>query len=101
MDKKMDIPLPETNDGLCIVENKTEYSSIQIQTIMRQTEYTETQAIEKLNAHNNDTIQVIKEYMGIQAKPVQGIKSVNQEIYKQIRGKLDGVMREYNQRTDK
>ena len=40
--------------------------------------------------------KVIKDFMGIDEKKAPHIKSVNQEIYKQIRGKLDDSMRVYN-----
>jgi len=64
--------------------------------IMRQTDYTEEQVIQKLIAFNDDHIKVIKNFMGITEKKAPQIKSVNQEIYKQIRGKLDDSMRVYN-----
>jgi len=67
-----------------------------IQMIMRQTDYTEEQVIQKLIAFNDDHIKVIKDFMGISEKKAPQIKSVNQEIYKQIRGKLDDSMRVYN-----
>ena len=67
-----------------------------IQMIMRQTDYTEEQVIQKLIAFNDDHIKVIKDFMGIAEKNAPQIKSVNQEIYKQIRGKLDDSMRVYN-----
>ena len=67
-----------------------------IQMIMRQTDYTEEQVIQKLIAFNDDHIKVIKDFMGIDEKKAPHIKSVNQEIYKQIRGKLDDSMRVYN-----
>jgi len=67
-----------------------------IQMIMRQTDYTEEQVIQKLIAFNDDHIKVIKNFMGITEKKAPQIKSVNQEIYKQIRGKLDDSMRVYN-----
>ena len=67
-----------------------------IQMIMRQTDYTEEQVIQKLIAFNDDHIKVIKDFMGIAEKKAPQINSVNQEIYKQIRGKLDDSMRVYN-----
>jgi hypothetical protein len=38
--------------------------------------------------------------MGITEKKIPPIKSVNQEIYKQLRYKLDSSMREYNIRKE-
>jgi len=59
-----------------------------IQMIMRQTDYTEDVAREKLIEYNYNSLLVIKKYMGLDDKPKEIIKSVNQEIYKQLRYKL-------------
>jgi ABC-type cobalt transport system substrate-binding protein len=59
-----------------------------VQMIMRQTDYTEVVAREKLIENNYNSILVIKKYMGLDDKPKETIKSVNQEIYKQLRHKL-------------
>jgi hypothetical protein len=59
-----------------------------IQMIMRQTDYTEDVAREKLIEYNYNSLLVIKKYMGLDDKPKETIKSVNQEIYKQLRYKL-------------
>jgi DNA-binding LacI/PurR family transcriptional regulator len=58
-----------------------------IQKIMRQTNYSEEIVKEKLKEYNYDEVSVIKNYLGIVEKK-QPIKSVNQEIYKQMRQKL-------------
>jgi len=70
-----------------------------IDMIMRQSDYTEEQAREKLTQFNGDHLLVIKDYLGIPEKKTDTVKSVNQEIYKQIRYNLDGAMRDYNNRT--
>ena len=67
-----------------------------IQLIMRQTDYTEDITKQKLLEFDNDHIKVIKDFMGISEKPVKPIVSVNQEIYKQLRHKLDDSIRVYN-----
>jgi hypothetical protein len=69
-----------------------------ISVIMRQTDYDEMTANAKLIDHNYDHIKVIKTYLGITEKkaPVAQ-KSVNQEIYKQLRHKLDSSMKGYLQ----
>lgn len=67
-----------------------------IQIILRQTDYTEEIAREKLIENNGDHILVIKKYMGLHDKKQEPVKSLNQEIYKQLRYKLDSSMREYN-----
>jgi hypothetical protein len=59
-----------------------------VQMIMRQTDYTEDVAREKLIENKYDTILVIKKYMGLNDTKPEVIKSVNQEIYKQLRHKL-------------
>jgi hypothetical protein len=72
-----------------------------IDIILRQTDYTEIEAREKLILYNYDHIKVIKSFFGIQEKKEKSITSVNQEIYKQIRFKLDATMREYNKFKEK
>jgi len=66
-----------------------------IQMIMRQTNYNENEAQEKLNMHNNDAIKVIEEYMGITPTKNDSIKSVNQEKYKQFRTLMDNAAENY------
>jgi|TARA_B110000093_G_C12970725_1_gene412258 hypothetical protein len=68
--------------------------------ITRQTDYTEEVAKEKLIEHSGDHMKVIKEYMGITEKKEPPVKSVNQEIYRQMRFKLDASMSEYNQKQE-
>ena len=69
-----------------------------VKKIMSLTNYTEEQAIEKLKLFNCDYMRVLKDYMGIPEKKAQPIKSINQEIYKQIRTTLDSSMREYREK---
>jgi hypothetical protein len=63
--------------------------------IMRQTDYTYEIAREKLELFQNDPIKVIQDYMGITEKKAP-IKSLNQEIYRQLRTRLDNSIRSYN-----
>jgi hypothetical protein len=78
-----------------------------IKLVMSQTTYSHNDALTKLNLYNNNPILVIKEYMGLlnenananDKKMNSKIKSVNQEIYKQIRGELDVSMRHYNNKN--
>ena len=86
-------------DQISLVE--TDQIEEKIQKVMRQTDYTEEMAREKLKLFNYDEILVIKSYLGISDKKVQPIKSVNQEIYKQLRYRLDSNMRNYQERVDK
>ena len=72
-----------------------------VEMILRQTDYTEEEAKTKLKEFNYDNIQVVKSYLGITEKKAPPIKTVNQEIYKQIRYRLDSNMREYNLRKER
>ena len=73
-----------------------------IEIIMKQTNYTYDQVFEKLSQHNFDKLKVIREYLGTIITPSvknAPIKSINQEIYKQIRSELDTVMSSYNKKN--
>ena len=50
---------------------------------------------------NCDEIKVIRAYLGIPEKKIQPVESVNQEIYKQLRKRLDENMRDYNERKNR
>lgn len=70
--------------------------------IIRQTDYNDEKAIEKLKQFDFNEISVIKDYMGITEKKEQPkISSLNQAIYKQLRNHLDGAMSNYRERVDK
>ena len=70
--------------------------------VMRQTDYNEEKALEKLKEHEYSEIAVLKEYLGVPIKKAAApIKSINQEIYKQLRNKLDSNMRDYHVRVEK
>lgn len=67
-----------------------------VKKVLAQTDYTEEKALVKLEEFNYDLMRVLKDYIGIpDKKPDTKIKSINQEIYKQIRYTLDSSMREY------
>lgn len=72
----------------------------QIEIVMRQTNYSEDVAREKLAEHNNDTMATIRSYLGVPEKKAVTAKSTNQEVYRQIRHKLDAGVREYNIRKE-
>ena len=86
-------------DSITFVETDKIAKSIEI--ILRQTDYTREVAKKKLEECNYDHMSVIRDYFGIAEKktPVV-IESLNQEIYKQMRYKLDGIMRDYNVRKE-
>jgi len=85
-----EISLVETNK----IEEK-------IEVILRQTDYTKEKALEKLKENSFDELKVIRSYFGIADKATKPIQSINQEIYKQIRYKLDSNMRDYQERVEK
>ena len=66
-----------------------------VKKVMSQTNYTKEQALEKLNLFNSDYMRVLKDFMDIPEKQEPKVKSVNQEIYRQIRTNLDSTMKEY------
>jgi hypothetical protein len=70
-----------------------------INIVMTQTTYSADEAKEKLAKHNNDYVKVIKEFMGIPEKKPTKIKSVNQEIYRQIRSTMDSQMQSYREKN--
>jgi hypothetical protein len=86
-------------DNISFVE--TEKIDENVQIILRQTDYTEEIAKEKLKEFNYDHLAVIRAYFGIAEKKAPQIKSINQEIYKQLRHRLDGNMRNYQERVEK
>ena len=86
-------------DNISFVESGQIDEKAQI--IMRQTDYTEDIAKEKLKAFNYDHLAVIKSYLGVPDKKAPPVKSVNQEIYKQLRHRLDSNMRNYQERVEK
>ena len=70
-----------------------------VKKIMAQTNYDETTSKQKLSEFNFDIMRVLKDYMGIaDVKVDRKVKSVNQEIYKQIRSTLDTSMKEYREK---
>ena len=71
-----------------------------VQKVISHTNYTEEEAKEKLRLFNCDYMKVIRDYMGIpEKKEERKIKSVNQEIFRQIRTKLDSSMKEYREKN--
>jgi len=86
-------------DNITFVE--TEKIDDNVQIILRQTDYTEEIAKEKLKEFNYDHLAVIRAYFGISEKKTTPVISVNQEIYKQLRYRLDSNMRNYQERVEK
>jgi hypothetical protein len=86
------------SDGISFFNN--DELDINVKKVMSQTNYTQEEAREKLQLFNCDYMRVLKDYMGIpEKKEKPSIKSVNQEIYRQIRTTLDNTMREYREKN--
>jgi hypothetical protein len=69
-----------------------------IDVIIRQTDYTEEKAIEKLTEHKNDVIAIVREYMGVVKPPTRNevVKSsTNQQIFSEIRNLMDDAAKNY------
>ena len=61
--------------------------------VMRQTNYSYEEATQQLSLHNNDVTKIIRLYLN-NGKPAEQMKkplSINQQIYKEIRGLLVDV----------
>ncbi len=87
-------------DTISFIE--TEQIDEKIAIVLRQTDYTNEQAREKLQKFDYDHTKVIKDFLGISTeKKALPVKSVNQEIYRQLRGKLDSNMQDYHKRVEK
>jgi hypothetical protein len=82
-------------------EKNIEEQEKQIIQIFNQTNYTREIILQKLKQHNNDTLSIIREYIGITPKVEKREvckKNINQEIYRQIRIKFDDGMRQYREK---
>lgn len=69
----------------------------QIQFIMTQTNYDESEATQKLETCNNDVMKVVGEYLGITnvKKDENAKKTKNQKVYSVIRDIMDSGSRNY------
>ena len=85
------------SDGISFFSNDD--IDTHVQKVMAHTNYTEEQSKEKLRLFNCDYMRVIRDYMGIpEKKEAPKVKSVNQEIFRQIRTKLDSSMKDYREK---
>lgn len=70
-----------------------------VELVMRQTNYTQEEAIEKLEEHKYNYLSVIKLYMNPEnkqsSKPANTNKTKNQMIYGEIRNFMDDVNKQY------
>jgi len=81
---------------------ETDQIDAKVQVILRQTNYTSEEAKEKLKQFNFKEEDVIRHYFGItDKKNQQKPTSLNQNIYKQLRGYLDSAMKNYREKNNK
>lgn len=64
--------------------------------VQRQTDYTVDQIMDKLIEYDYNHIDIIKDFMGITVKKSYKIESIQQEMYKQMRYKLDAATKNFN-----
>ena len=72
-----------------------------IQIVMRQTEYNETEAEDKLKETEYDVMKVMNNYHGITKKEKDYPKTTNQQIYGEIRGLMDAGAKQYRVEQEK
>jgi hypothetical protein len=70
--------------------------------VLRQTDYTDAMAQEKLQQHNYDVHAVIREYLKpnkvVTVANAEPVVTTNQLIYKQIRGLMDDAASAYEEK---
>ena len=99
------------NNNILLKNDEHHQNEIQhnIEIITRQTDYSVVEAREKLILHNYDYIAVIKDFMGIEKKNISNStssfdnrykKSIQQEIYSQLRTKMNDSVKIFNLNHD-
>lgn len=84
-----------------LIKKRKEHYEQQIENlknvILRQTDYSEEEVMNKLKEHNNNAMSIIREYIGSSStgKPDKPTKSENQQMYAKMRGMLDTAARNY------
>ena len=72
--------------------------------IMRQTDYNQEIADEKLKIHNYDVVAVVRDFMNPNPLVVDSnntlVESVNQQIYGEIRGMMDNASWKYRKNKE-
>ena len=71
-----------------------------IEMVMRQTSFSFNEAKEQLEINNNNYMIVIKEALGIKQKIDTEIKTLNQQIYTEIRGLMDNASDTYRKKKE-
>ena len=59
--------------------------------VLRQTKLSRDEVIERLSKNENNYLNVIEEFMGINKNKQKNNITVNQQIYKEIRTVMDGA----------
>ena len=62
-----------------------------VEIVLRQTTLSRDEVIERLSKNENNYLNVIEEFMGINKNKQKNIITVNQQIYKEIRAVMDGA----------
>ena len=81
-------------------ENQKSMIHKMIEMVTRQTTYTYEEAKSKVIEHNFDFTKVVREYMGITEKEEINTKSVNQQIYTEIRDLMDTAASSYRYKQE-
>ena len=71
-----------------------------IDLVCSQTDYTKEEAEKKLEERNYNYLDVIKEYLNPNIKPVQQTRTLNQQIFQNIRGFMDNSSKELLRRQE-
>lgn len=84
--------LYEKQDKLELFEKKVHETCL---VVMRQTDYSEEKALEKLKEHDMVALTVVKEYMGIPLKKQKKDLTANQAVFREFRTFLDDACSNY------
>ena len=82
----------EKRDKLELFEKKIHETCL---VVMRQTDYSEEKALEKLKEHDMVALTVVKEYMGIPLKKQKKDLTANQAVFREFRTFLDEACSSY------
>ena len=84
------------------MENKSmsREQELLIEMVMRQTSLSFAEAKERLEINNNNYMIVIKEALGIKQKADTELKTLNQQIYTEIRGLMDNASDTYRKKKE-
>lgn len=78
-----------SSDQIVMVDNDVIDERIEI--VKRQTSYSHDEAKAALQKNNYDVMSCIREYLEVPTKKQESKKSLNQQIYTELRGKLGSV----------